>query len=233
MAPKKYENTAITFDVYPKIVQSHRKSTITIKPVFARPLTENSTYRITLAPMEYDSYDRTKRQTQIVSCRSGALSCEFLFEKEQEYRLLLSEDGDEKTDTLGVFHLYCIDEDLSRFRPFKGDFHLHSFYSDGRNNPGFLASSCRKEGLDFMTVTDHREYSPSIEAQNDFASMDIDLAIFRGEEIHPPRTETHMIGFGPKETGKKPFSDEGENIRKKDAGFVGPNRGSGRRTGKI
>jgi len=97
---------------------------------------------------------------------------------------------------------------ISFKRPFKGDLHLHSYYSDGRNSPGFIAASCRKAGLDFMAITDHRAHDPSIEAQQDFSDMDIDLKIFRGEEIHPPKTHTHMVGFGNKESVRKHFTDE-------------------------
>ncbi|HBN85675.1 MAG TPA: hypothetical protein DDZ89_17735, partial [Clostridiales bacterium] len=127
---------------------------------------------------------------------------------EQEYRLLLSCEDDDFKDTLAVLHLYCLEDDLHHKRPFKGDLHLHSYYSDGRNSPGFIAASCRKAGLDFMAITDHRAHDPSIEAQQDFSDMDIDLKIFRGEEIHPPKTHTHMVGFGNKESVRKHFTDE-------------------------
>jgi len=208
MAPRSYEHTSITFEVYPKIVLKNQKTSVRISPLFVRPLIENHRYKIVAAPMEYDTFDRSKRQTQYVTCINNSVTCEFTYETEQEYRLLLFSEDDDFKDTIGIFHIFCLEEDLFLRRPFKGDFHLHSYYSDGRNSPGFIAASCRKKGLDFMAITDHREYAPSVEAQQAFKDYDIDLKIFRGEEIHPPKTETHMIGFGAYESVKRYFADE-------------------------
>lgn len=207
MAPRKYEDTAVTFDVYPKILLKGKKTRIHICPIFAKPFTEGAVYSITVAPMEIDSYDKENRLTQTVEVVNNTLTCTLTFHHEQEYRLLLSE-GLDINDTIAVLHLYCVEEDLYAKRPFKGDFHLHSYHSDGRNTPGFIAASCRKVGLDFMAITDHKQHDPSIEAQSDFSDMDIDLKIFRGEEIHPPKTHTHMVGFGNQQSVKKYFNDE-------------------------
>jgi hypothetical protein len=152
------------------------------------------------------------RPYRMAKCINQTLTCSFVFDHEQEYRLLLSCEDNDFQDTIAVFHLYCVDQDLYSLRPYKGDFHLHSHYSDGRNTPGYIAAACRKVGLDFMAITDHREYNPSVEAQEAFAGMDIDLKIFRGEEIHPPRTSTHMVGFGNKDTVKKYYGSEEEYV---------------------
>lgn len=207
MAPRKYEDTALTFDVSPKILLKGKTTEVQIRPIFAKPFMEGALYSITTAPMEYDTYDTAARLTQRVVCENNTLICSLTFNQEQEYRILLSE-GEDISDPIGVLHLYCVEEDLYQKRPFKGDFHLHSFYSDGRNSPGFITASCRKAGLDFMAITDHRAHDPSVEAQNVFSDMDIDLAIFRGEEIHPPKTHTHMVGFGNMQSVKSNFADE-------------------------
>ena len=33
------------------------------------------------------------------------------------------------------FHVYALDEDLFALSPFKGDMHIHSTNSDGKNKP--------------------------------------------------------------------------------------------------
>jgi len=48
-----------------------------------------------------------------------------------------------------------------------------------------VASSCRKIGLDFVTITDHGKYFPSIEVIDTFKDLDLDFKIFPGEEVHP------------------------------------------------
>jgi len=47
-----------------------------------------------------------------------------------------------------------------------------------------------------MAVTDHHRYRPSLEAICAFEGLDCDLAIYPGEEVHPPDNPTHIINFG-------------------------------------
>jgi len=63
-------------------------------------------------------------------------------------------------------------------------------------SPGFVAAACRQVGFDFMALTDHGQYAPSIESQEAFANVDLDLLILRGEEVHPPGNPVHMVNFG-------------------------------------
>jgi len=73
---------------------------------------------------------------------------------------------------------------------------MHSFRSDGKESPPCVAGSCRRIGLDFMAVTDHKQYAPSLEARDAFRDIDTDLQIFPGEEIHPPDNPVHIVSFG-------------------------------------
>ena len=47
MAPRVYENTALIFDVYPKVVLKNENTTIRIKSLFGTPLLEGGMYKIT------------------------------------------------------------------------------------------------------------------------------------------------------------------------------------------
>jgi predicted metal-dependent phosphoesterase TrpH len=83
------------------------------------------------------------------------------------------------------FSVYSVNDDLLSRVPYKGDMHIHTYYSDGIESPAYVASSCRKIGLDFVAITDHGKYFPSIEAIDTFKDLDLDFKIFPGEEVHP------------------------------------------------
>lgn len=116
---------------------------------------------------------------------------------EQEYhvelRSRLAEDNDR---CIARGRVYGLKPDLSGLRPFKGDFHMHSVRSDGQDVPSEVAVASRRTGLDFMALTDHRLYEPSLEAMQPFKGLEVGLSMFPGEEIHPPGNPVHMINFG-------------------------------------
>jgi hypothetical protein len=94
------------------------------------------------------------------------------------------------------FRLYALDDDLFNRRPYKGDLHMHSIRSDGLEAPAYVAGACRRIGLDFMALTDHSQYEPSLEAIRAYAGLALDLQMFPGEEVHPPDNPVHIVNFG-------------------------------------
>lgn len=98
------------------------------------------------------------------------------------------------------FKVYSLRPDLFARRPWKGDLHLHSTRSDGRECPAYVAAAGRRIGLDFLAITDHGRYAPSLEARAAFAGVDTDLRLFPGEEVHPPDEPVHMINFGARQS---------------------------------
>jgi hypothetical protein len=93
------------------------------------------------------------------------------------------------------FQVYAVEEDLFRLRPWRGDMHVHSFRSDGKEAPAVVVSEYRKAGFDFLALTDHEQYEPSLEAINAFKDAPVDLKLFPGEEVHPPGDNTHYVSF--------------------------------------
>jgi hypothetical protein len=59
--------------------------------------------------------------------------------------------------------------------------------------------------LDFMAVTDHHRYAPSLEAIAAFAAVAHDLRIFPGEEVHPPDNGLHIVNFGGRSSINEAF----------------------------
>lgn len=93
--------------------------------------------------------------------------------------------------------IYAVETDLQGLYPFKGDFHLHSTFSDGQDEPRRMAQACRRKGFDFMALTDHGKFAPSVSLQQTFADMpDLAMGIFTGEEIHLPYHQAHILNIG-------------------------------------
>lgn len=64
--------------------------------------------------------------------------------------------------TCGVPVRYRISFKYSRARWLFGDLHVHSTASDGQYDIPTLARKARKSGLDFLSVTDHNNYSENL-----------------------------------------------------------------------
>ena len=107
-----------------------------------------------------------------------------------------------------VFSIYALRDDLYRLTPYKGDFHMHSTASDGAHSPEYVAASCRKTGFDFMALTDHRLYGPSLVAQKAMAEFGCDMLVTPGEEVHLADNGVHIINFGGRSSINKLAADD-------------------------
>ncbi len=47
-----------------------------------------------------------------------------------------------------------------------------------------MACNYRKSGFDFIAITDHHKFAPSLEAQGETKALTDEFYVFRGEEIH-------------------------------------------------
>lgn len=114
---------------------------------------------------------------------------------EQEYILRIVQKGAQRP--LESACLYAVDPDLAGLRPYKGDLHLHSFYSDGENSPAVMAAACRGKGFDFMALTDHGKFAPSQALAEQFRPMPgLAMQLYTGEEIHMPWHQAHILNIG-------------------------------------
>jgi hypothetical protein len=189
------------FDVFPQIVRAHTEIEVTLRPRFDHCRFDTAqTYQGMLIPVGGASHQMSGREAprvQLTPQADGSLQVACSFGAEQEYQLVV-ERLVEGRDPVAVaeIHLYALEDDLFARRPFKGDTHMHTHHSDGKESPAYVAASCRRIGLDFIAITDHRRYAPSLEAQRAFAGLPVDLRIYPGEEIHPPDNKVHMVNFG-------------------------------------
>ena len=187
------------FRVEPSIVRAGTLNTIRITPLFEHArFPSNGELDVVYTPLEdrgrYDGFGpRHRPKTRFVG---GRLEVDLIFDGEQEHSIVVRTGTEAGGKLIGDFRLYSVGDDLFDRRPFKGDMHMHSNRSDGRESPGYVAASCRKIGFDFMALTDHGQYAPSMESQAAFEGVETDLRIFRGEEVHPPENPVHIINFG-------------------------------------
>ena len=204
------------YSLSPRIVPANRETTITVKPLFEHcRFTPDTTWRAACYPAEefarHSGWGPDTRIPAIVE--DGVMRFTWFFEAEQEHVLVIEDVTAGEAREIAEFRLYSLDEDLYVRRPYKGDLHMHSSYSDGRESPAYVAGACRRIGLDFMAVTDHRLYAPSLEAQRAYAYVPHDLAIYPGEEIHPPENPVHMINFGGSFSVNEVFQRDEETYR--------------------
>jgi len=147
-------------------------------------------YKMIVLPVSYPFKHVVESIT--LNLENGIASFIFLPFKEQEYRLLVTKDGEVITE----FSVYALENDLYALNPYKGDFHMHSACSDGLEPPAEVAAQGRKIGLDIMGITDHEQYNPSLEAIKVFYGMIPDFCLCPGEEVHPPNNPVHIVSFG-------------------------------------
>ncbi|CCK29403.1 secreted protein [Streptomyces davaonensis JCM 4913] len=77
---------------------------------------------------------------------------------------------------------------------YRGDCHLHSWYSDGRRTPAEIASLARAAGLDFINSSEHNTHSAHAhwaEAAGD------DLLVLLGEEVTTRNGHVLALGTDP------------------------------------
>lgn len=214
------------FNIFPRVVAEGKETTIKVEPLYGHnKIKDGVKYEVVYIPMETGGDDKGEIIGKPFEIQpvDGHFEITLTFMGEQEHRIIIWEIVGDEQRKYCSFSVYSLKEDLYNLRPYKGDMHMHSCYSDGKESPAYVAGSCRKIGLDFMAVTDHGLYQPSLEAQQAYKDIEIDLLICPGEEIHPPDNEVHMINFGGKfsvndliRNDQESYFKEVEEIRQKE-----------------
>lgn len=156
-------------------------------------------YRIYFLPMQQSPEPKPMSVCESVLVRPGAdgsLEFEHAFPGEQEYKLVITNPKDNDRELLRL-SIYSLRSDLYGRRAYRGDLHVHSYFSDGREDPGIVAANYRKNGFDFMALTDHHKMYPSRLLLDAWKDIPTDLTLFPGEEVHVPYpVYIHAINFG-------------------------------------
>lgn len=182
------------YKIVPKIVPAGKCVDFRIIPLYEK-LRFDGEYTITLCPVMQNG-QKKEILLNTVSESDGTLKFSAKIGDEQEYNVILRKFADEQYSDVQTFNIYALNEDLYSLRPYRGDMHVHSYGSDGHDDPLYVVSSYRRVGFDFMALTDHRNYAPSVAAKSFYGKYPIDMALYHGEEVHPPENAVHMVNFG-------------------------------------
>jgi len=184
------------YDIYPKVFPVGRDVEITVKSLGAK-FDFSGEYKIVVQRVAGGStwqHSSADNHTDIFCTADESAEIHFTYTAalEGEYRVRIYQ-GDNLVVQLGV---YAPDHDLATRYPLRGDLHIHTYRSDGGEAPAFVCANYRKKGYDFIVVTDHHRYYPSLEAIDAFSGLEIPLCILPGEEVHLPSNDVHIVNAG-------------------------------------
>lgn len=190
-------NELYFYDIYPKIVREGKETLITVRTLSSHvAFEEGGNYVVRIYPMTADIYSDTRPAVIEYSVKvlHGVIAFSHAFVGEQEHMVRIFRKGEDHW--LVQLSVYSLKEDLFGRYPYRGDFHVHTCRSDGREAPEFVAAMYRQAGFDFISITDHGQRSPSISAIDAYKDIPMDYKIYPGEEIHPVKSHIHIINFG-------------------------------------
>ena len=193
--------TLYNYDIFPKVMLEGNEEIITIRPLGRHvAFTKDLEYIIRLFKSDQGSSkaypDRIGRyEFKAVPDSDGCLRFTCTFESEGEYFVRVFDDP-EKKEFIVQMSVYSLLNDMKGRIPLRGDLHLHSGGSrDGCQAPEIFAADYRSNGYDFMIISDHYKFYPSLEAIEIHNGL-TDLNIVPGEEVHLPLCYPHYVNFG-------------------------------------
>lgn len=206
------------FNVFPSVILAGEKSKITVTPKREKHRFTEDEYVFTVYPTEIKDATRDDNCTPnnifhqiVVPVKNGLLSLEYDFKHEQEYGILVETKDRKKVLECAV---YALASDLYETMPYKGDLHFHSVYSSGKGELHEIAGALREKGYDFLCLTDHDRFQPSVELKAMYAGVDTGLEVFRGEEVHDKDRAIHIVHFNGKYSVNSLMMEDYEELKK-------------------
>ncbi len=122
------------------------------------------------------------------------LDCEFDHEDRYNISVFYILDGQEilMLETC----VYALEDDLACKQFYKADFHMHTTYSDGIEEPELVAASAREWGMDIIAVTDHNNFEGSVVAKQRAKELGLELTVILGEEYAFSFSPMHILALG-------------------------------------
>ena len=192
-------NIADYLIVTPRIVSAHTNVELTLKPRFGFEKLSGM-YEVAVIPKYYYfSDDRTADfDTFTLAAEENCLRFKYHFEEEQEYTIAARIKGVSWNRRDIMTAVYALEKDLYNAIPLKGDLHMHTTFSDGIESPEHRVMEARKNGFDFMAVTDHNNFGGSIATRSFIDKIGLDMVAVLGEEIHALNCPSHILSLGAK-----------------------------------
>lgn len=199
------------FDIFPKVFLVREPVEITVKPLGKHAALEGSlTVAVqSMANGNPDLYpERGNLKEYLVSVGAdGCIRFVHAFLEESEYIINIRK-GQKLVVCLSV---YALEEDMRGRYPYRGDLHMHTCRSDGAQDPATVVANYRKYGYDFITISDHHRYYPSLEAMDVYRDVPHEMNIVPGEEIQLPGYDIHIVNFGGKYSVNGLIEDSPQN----------------------
>ena len=192
-------------DTFPLVVRADSEATITFvfenEPLLATPNAVQAEYVCADGLDAKGSALRWgKSETLPVKVEGSTVivTTGFRGETEHTLRIVHKSSAPDAPKILATSALYSLKSDYFALRPYRGNVHMHSNFSDGdkKETPGIMVATCRKLGQDFAIQTDHRTYAASMSAIADISKLPTDMKTFPGEEVHSPGNQVHILSLG-------------------------------------
>ncbi|MBR5524644.1 MAG: CehA/McbA family metallohydrolase [Clostridia bacterium] len=188
-------------EAYPKVVAANRRHRMCFQ-LCGQDL-ETGTPEAKVQPMErytvghapdYLSHHEDRYPWVPLTHQGDGLYCaEFDFAGEQRYSVKVRL-GD---NLFYAGYAYAVEPDLAALRPYKGDTHLHTNCSDGWESPFDTVCAYRAAGYNFIAITDHGRYYPSVDTRAEISGLTDAFHIMLGEEVHPKGgSYFHIVSLG-------------------------------------
>ncbi len=186
------------YDIFPKVFPCDKAIEVTVKPLGAH-VEFKGEYTVWVKALTQGNIRDYKERNNLVEYNvtpdeDGCIRFTHTYKDEQEHFVEVMKDG-KRVVRLSV---YSLNEDMVGRYPFRGDLHMHTCRSDGHQAPAIVAAEYRKNGYDFLAITDHDSYYPSLEAINTFKDAPIEYTLVTGEEVHLEDNDVHIVNFGGK-----------------------------------
>ncbi len=186
------------YDIYPKVFPVGKAAEITVKSLGVHTKFSGE-YKIMVQRLDgghighaFSAWNHT--DYIVTPCEDGTLRFTYTADKEGELAVrIYKTDSDRRIVQL---NLYALDADMADRIPLRGDLHMHTCRSDGHGDPAVVCADYRMKGYDFIVVTDHSRYYPSLEAIRAYKDVKTALNILPGEEVHLPQTDVHIVNAG-------------------------------------
>ena len=177
------------YNIFPKVSAVNEKAEFKIIPQQKSSLINSGTsYSLSVTPVKNFNM---RKNISVCASDKCELSFSFTPEIDGEYKIGIYPEGKKwPEEPFLLFSFFIIPENMKGLIPYKGDMHMHTFYSDGMESPAEMVVKAKGAGLDFIAVTDHRKYDPSLQASAYAEKTGLDILVIPGEEIN------YCIGLG-------------------------------------
>ncbi len=238
----------IKFKITPRVVEAGKKTKVSVTGLdFPSRFYDDTEYRVTVTAADCYTYhdisnigtrDRIYSEEIVTMPEDGVLSFEYEFTGEHLWHINIARCECEKhiipvrqrwkvkqnklLESVLKFDIYSLESDLYSKKPYKGDFHIHTYMSDGCESPALVAARYRQAGFDTIAITDHYTMDGSLNAIEAFGGMDTGLKLFRGEEVHHDtgRASFHVVNLNPEWSVNKLIIDDADKCEQEVAAIT-------------